>query len=90
MVEAAGWRVCRSRQGQTGNDEVIAKLVGGGGARRSDIDSEMSSAAEAWAPLSLTLSLILSPTSLCCSAAPHRFGHCQCFVVTRECLSRMN
>lgn len=25
VVEAAGWRVCKSRQGQTGNDEVIAK-----------------------------------------------------------------
>lgn len=30
VVEAAGWRACRSRQGQTGNDEVIAKGGGGG------------------------------------------------------------
>lgn len=30
VVEAAGWRVCKSRQGQTGNDEVIAKRGGGG------------------------------------------------------------
>lgn len=24
--EAAGWRVCKSGRGQTGNDEVIAKV----------------------------------------------------------------
>lgn len=61
VVEAAGWRVCKGGgRGQTGNDEVIAKRKAGweGGARRSDIDSEMSSAAEAWAAPSL------SPSSL--------------------------
>lgn len=74
VVLAAGWPSCWSRQGQSGNDEVIAKGRGGG----SDIDSEMSSAAEAWA---LSLS---PPSSCCCSVSLRRFGRRQCFVVTRE------
>lgn len=63
VVEEPGSACARvGRRGQTGNDEVIAKVrereKRKGGCRgvlagRSDMDSEMSSAAEAWAaPLS--------------------------------------
>lgn len=84
VVEEPGSACARAgRRGQTGNDEVIAKVrerekrKGGRKgvlAGRSDMDSEMSSAAEAWAAPSLP--------SLCRSDSPAGFGCCQCFVVT--------